>query len=55
MFDILHIVNNSLITLLRTGKILTMGYDLSARKRGIRLFKSSPCNTRCGKGRDKLH
>ena len=29
MFDILHIVSNSPITLLRTGKILAMGHDLS--------------------------
>ena len=27
VFDILHIVDNSLITLLRTDKILAMGYD----------------------------
>ena len=27
VFDILHIVGNSLIALLRTGKILAMGHD----------------------------
>ena len=30
VFDILHIVSNSMITLLRTGKILAMGHDPSA-------------------------
>ena len=55
MFDILHIVGNSLITLLRTGKILAMGHDPSARMRGIRMFESSPCSMRSGGGRDKRH
>ena len=55
MFDILHIFGNSLITLLRTNKIMAMDHDPSTRRRGIRLFKSSPCNTRCDGGRDKLH
>ena len=27
VFDILHIGSNSLITLMRTGKILVMGHD----------------------------
>ena len=54
MFDILHIVSNSLITLLRTGKILAMG-DPSERRRGISLFESSPSRRRCGAGRDKLY
>ena len=44
VFDILHIVGSSLITLLRTIKILEMGHYPSARRRGIRLFKISPCN-----------
>ena len=30
VFDILHIVGNSLMTLLRTGKILVMAHDPSA-------------------------
>ena len=55
MFDILHIADNSPITLLRTGKILVMGHDPSGRRRGIRLFESSPSRMRCGKGRDELH
>ena len=55
MFDILHIVSNSPITLLRIDKILAMGPDPSTRRRGIRLFESSPCNMRNGGGRDKLH
>ena len=55
MFDILHILGNSLITLLRTGKILALGHDPSVRRRGIRIFESSPCSMRCGGGRDKLH
>ena len=38
VFDILHIVGNSPITLMRTGKILAMGHDSSAGMRGIRLF-----------------
>ena len=41
MFDILYIVSNSPITLLRIGKILAMGHDLSARRKGISLFESS--------------
>ena len=49
MLDILHIVSNSSITLLRAGKILVMDHDLSAR---ISLFESSPRNLRCGGGRD---
>ena len=32
MFDILDIVGNSMINLLRTVKILLMGHDLSARR-----------------------
>ena len=55
MFDILHIVGNSLITLLRTGKILAMGHDLFVGMRGIHLFESSLSCTRCGRGRDELH
>ena len=42
MFDILHIVDNSSITLLRTDKILAIGHDPSTRRRGICLFESSP-------------
>ena len=38
MFDILHIVGNSLITLLRIGKILAMGHDLSTRRRCTYVF-----------------
>ena len=30
LFNILHMVGNSLVTLLRTSKILVMGYDPSA-------------------------
>ena len=55
MFDILHMVGNSLITLTRTSKILAMGHDPSARKRGIHKFESSLSHKRCGRGRDKLH
>ena len=55
VLDILHILGNSLITLLRIGKILAMGHDPSVRRRGILLFESSPCITRCGGGRDKLY
>ena len=55
VFDILHIVGNSPITLLRIGKIMEMGQDPFVRRRDIRLFESSPCNTRSGGGRDKLH
>ena len=38
VFDILHIVGNSLITLLRIGKIMAKGHDPSARRRGIHFF-----------------
>ena len=55
MFDILHILDNSLITLLRTGKVLAKGHDPSTLRRDKCLFESSPCSTRCGGGRDKLH
>ena len=55
VFDILHIVSNSLITLSMVGKILAINHDSSTRMRGIRLFESGPCSPRCGKGRDKLH
>ena len=54
VFDILHIVGNSPITLL-IGKILMMGHDPSARRKGIRLFENSSCNTRCGGSIDKHH
>ena len=54
VFDILHIVGNSPITLLRIRKILDMGYEQCMRGKGIRLFKSSPCSTRSG-GTDKMH
>ena len=37
-FDILHIVSNNSISLLRTGKILAMDHDPSARRRDICLF-----------------
>ena len=55
MFDILHILGNSPSTLLRIGKILAIGHDLSVQRRDIHLFESSPCSTRCGGGRDKPH
>ena len=55
VFDILHIVGNSPITLLRASKILVMGHDPTAQMRGIRLFESSPNHTRCGGSRDELH
>ena len=55
VFDIMHIVSNSPITLMRTDKILMMNHDPSTRRRGKRLFESSPCSTRCGGGKDKLH
>ena len=32
-----------------------MGHYLSAQRRGIRFFGSSPYRTRCGGDRDKLH
>ena len=54
-FDILHVVDNSPITLLRTGKILVMGHDLTTQRRGICIFESSPNHTRCGGGRDELN
>ena len=37
-FDILHIIGNSLITLLGIIKVPTMGHDSFARMRGIRFF-----------------
>ena len=55
VFDILHIIGNSPIILLRIGKILVMGHDLFAQRRGIRPFESSLSRTRCGGSRDELH
>ena len=55
MFDILDILGNSSITLLRAGKVLAMGHDPFALKRGIRFFESGPCSTRCAGSRDKLY
>ena len=55
VFDILHIVGNSLITLLRIGNILEMDLDSSTRRRCIRLFESGPQSPVCGGGRDKPH
>ena len=49
------IVSNSSIILLETSKILGMGHDPSAQRRGMHLFESSPCNTRYGGGRDKMY
>ena len=55
MFDILHIVGNSLITLSRIGEILAMSHDPFMQRRGIHLFESSPGRMRCGKGKDELY
>ena len=55
MFDIFHTVDNSLITLLRVGKILAMDHDQSVRRRDIHLLESGPRKSRCGGSRDKLH
>ena len=52
MFDIMHVFCNGSITLLRTDKILAMGYDLFARGRGICHLEGGPCSPRCG---EKLH
>ena len=48
MFDILHIVGNSPITLLRAGKILAMDHDPFVRRRGICLLESGPRCSRYG-------
>ena len=55
VFDILHIVGNSLSTLLRATKILAMDHDPSLRRRGIRILEIGPRCPRCGGGKDKLH
>ena len=55
MFDILYIGGNSLITLLRDDKVMTMDHDASVRMRGIGLFESSPRSQRCCERRDKLY
>ena len=55
VFDILHIVGNSPIILLRTSKIIAMDHDPSACRRDIHLFESSPSHIRCGEGRNELH
>ena len=55
VFDILHIIGNSPITLLKIGKILGMVHDPSVQRRDIRLFKISSCSMGSGGGRDKLH
>ena len=53
VFDILYIVCNSLITLLRIDKILAIGHDLFVRRRGICLFESSLRRTRCGGSKEQ--
>ena len=55
MFDILHVFCNAPITLLRTGKIMTMDHDPFAGGRGICLLEGGPHNPRCGGGGEKLH
>ena len=55
VFDILHRVDNSSITLMRADKILLMNHDSFARRRGICLIESGSRSPRCGGGRDKLH
>ena len=55
VFYILHIISNSLITLLRTGKILAMDYDWSTQRREAYVFSRVVHAARCGGGRDKLH
>ena len=55
VFDILHIVGNSTINLLRANKIIEMDHDPSTRRRGIHLFESGPHSPRCDGGRDNPH
>ena len=55
MFDILHVFCNSLITLLRTGKILAMNHDPFAGGRGLCLIEGGPRSPRCSRGGEKLH
>ena len=55
VFDILHVLCNGLITLLRIGKILAINHDPPAGGRGVCLLEDSPHYPRCGGGRDKLH
>ena len=49
MFDILHVVCNGLITLLRTSKILAIDHDQSVGGRDICLLEGGPRNPRCTK------
>ena len=55
VFDILYVFGNGLITLLRTGKILAMDHDPSARVRGLCLLEGGPFSLRCCGGGEKLH
>ena len=55
MFDILHVLCNGLITLLRIAKILVIDHDLSSGGRGICLLEGGPRNPRYGGGGEKLH
>ena len=54
MFDILHVLCNGSITLLRTGKILVMDHDSSVGGRDICLLEGGPRSLRCGGG-EKLY
>ena len=55
VFDMLHIVGNRPITLLKVGKILAIDHDPSMRRIDVRFFESGQSNPICGGGRDKLH
>ena len=54
VFDILHVLCNGLITLLRTRKIMVMDHDSSAGGRDICLLEGGPRSLRCGGG-EKLY
>ena len=55
VFDILHVLCNGPITLLRTSKILAMDHDPSMGGRGICLLEGDLSSPRCGGGGEKLH
>ena len=55
VFDMLHIVGNRPITLLKVGKILAIDHDPSMRRIDISFFESGQITPICSGGRDKLH
>ena len=55
VFDILHMLCNCPITLLKTSKIWAINHDLSVKEKGICLLEGDPRSSRCDGGGEKQH